>query len=283
LKDLLKDFPSVRAAPLGDALIITGEVSSEADLAAIQSIAEAAGVKSMVRYVPPVPVAPPPADTKDAPASSAPTPAPTPAPAPPAPDPAPSTPKAVKYTAVEYEIQFIEASVGFYTGVYAQGVEPSGTTLVSRTIRGSFGSPTNVEIMDPKLVEKSKNGKDPKSKGLRLKFTPSTPEDDGTFTTLIDLETNLPFESKAYNPALWRKAHWQVGSISGTAMGVAGADLLAILPENQNGTSVLGAVRNIAGVASGFGAPGASYGSAVYYDPEKKTQLLMLVRPRLIR
>src|SRR5262249_60272723 len=53
LRDLLKDYPTVRLAPLGGSLVIAGEVSSERDLEAIQNIADAASVRSVVKYVPP--------------------------------------------------------------------------------------------------------------------------------------------------------------------------------------------------------------------------------------
>ena len=136
--------------------------------------------------------------------------------------------------------------------------------------------------MDPILVAKLKRDKGPGPKGLRLRLTPSVPDEDGAFVTRLELETNLPYESKAYDPALWRRARWQIPTVSGEPLGIAGSDLLAVMSEERSAGSIWNTLQNAAGMAGNFGTPNTGYATMYYYDPAKKTQLLMLIRPRLV-
>lgn len=179
LRDLLKDFPSVEVRQLSGSLVISGAVSSKDDLAAIEKIATAAKVKSLVRYVAPVPQSAP---AQPAPAQATPPPASTPtpttqpakpAPTPSAPEakPAPSSPPAAPTTApppastaaapapmaiatpaaeagprIEYEVELLEASTSFRSGSYATGIEPSGRRLFKDVVRASAGADAQLFI-----------------------------------------------------------------------------------------------------------------------------------------
>jgi Flp pilus assembly secretin CpaC len=51
LKELLKEFPTVQVRRLGEKLVVSGTVSSQADLDAIGRIASVASAENLVRFV----------------------------------------------------------------------------------------------------------------------------------------------------------------------------------------------------------------------------------------
>jgi hypothetical protein len=84
-----------------------------------------------------------------------------------------------------------------------------------------------------------------------------------------------------------RRARWELGGGPSEPFGLAGAELLAV-PEIAQKASKLGRAIGIAGAVGSLPgvsqAPGVGYaGQVPYYDREKKTQLLALVRPKLVR
>ncbi len=265
LAAFLKDFPSVRVTKLGDAVVVAGDVHSESELDAVQRIADAAGVRSVVRYVPAAHGAEEPAPRTGASAGSI--------------DPGHDEPGATIGTrAVEYEIRIVEASVAFGSGTYGTGVEPSGPVLASQRVQSPFGASRQIAFMDPVLVRKVGKNKGSDAKGIRVRVSPAATDDPAAIATTIELETNLPFESKTYHPELWRHARWQVSTTSGEPIAIAGADLLAVLSEDRSPGSAIRTLQSAVGFANSVVTAVPTVATAYTYDPVKKTQLLMLIR-----
>lgn len=291
LREMLKDFPSVELRPFAGTLTVTGAVSSRDDLAAIEKIAEAAKVRSLVRYVPPA--GPEPGTAAPAPAAAA----------------AGSNANAatVVPTAIEYEVELLEASARFRSGSYATGVEPSGRSLFKGIVRAPIGVEKDLFIGGNAVRNVPKSGSDSKSAGnkkgapaapaaqpvqtgIKLTVRPSAPDPRGSFKTFLLIETNLPFDGGAYDPAIWRRARWEFSTAAGEPFGITGGDLLATPDMATGGLSAIGAANRAASTATmvpkiGM-APGAEYvpifgslfGSRSY--KQRTTQLLVIVRTR---
>lgn len=293
LKELLADFPQVQVRRLRGQLVVTGTVASERDFQAVQRIADAASAGNLVRVAPGGDTAGPRTADPDAgyeerrgglPTDRPPT--------------DPGTPPATAKTAkVEYELEILEASVAFGSGSYGTGVEPSGRPLFRQKVLASFDEEGEVYIpwatISPKDAPKGKASGDAKSgvpaagsPGIRIRLMPRQLQEDGSFTTLVAIETNAPVPG-ATDPSIMRRARWELGGGPSEPFGLAGAELLAV-PEIAQKGSKLGRAMGIAGTVSMLPgvnqAPGVGYaGQVPYYDREKKTQLLALVRPKLVR
>ncbi|OFW22111.1 MAG: hypothetical protein A3G21_19170 [Acidobacteria bacterium RIFCSPLOWO2_12_FULL_66_21] len=307
LKALLQDFPSVEVRTLAGAPVLAGAVSSKDDLAAVEKIAAAAKVRSLVRFVPPSPVGG--GGTTATPTMPQPSTAAPPKPGPPtagppnvrlAGDPAAPVPAPVPVTKldtgpqVEYEIELLEASSRFRSGSYATGVEPSGRRLYIGKMTTPIGADGEIFIGG-----KAVTGKDPKVKGgtqveqgIRLTLRPQMPDKAGRFKTAILVQTNLPIGSDVYDPDTWRRARWEFNAVSGEPFGITGADLLAVAALPSGGGSAVGSVTQGASKASRIpgvsSLPGVSsvpvfgslFGSSSY--KQKQTQLLVIIRPRVV-
>lgn len=283
LKEMLADFPDVSVRKLGGNLVVAGTVARQADYDAVQAIADAAGVQNVVRVV-----------------SSRSTPATPAEPASPwvesreGATPVPDAPRAPAM--VQYEVELLEAPIQFGSGSYGVGVEPSGRRMYAGTVQVAANQEGTVFIGGPQVFPKEtaeaskKRGRraqgDAAATGFRLTFRPAEPGEDGVLMTSLLVETNMPYDSKVYDPDVMRRARWELGAASGEPVGVAGAELLAI-PELTSRGSTLGRVTGAASTASGLpgvsGLPGTEYataGSVVYYDRGRRTQLLLIVRPK---
>lgn len=283
---LLRDFPAVEIRRLAASLVLAGSVSSKEDLTAIEKIASAAKISSVVRYVPPTPLpapapvaqAAPPVTVIGEPKTVPPTPAAaspaaasrvaplaTPAPAAvSAPGPeaalrapagAPPAPAPVPGGAVVYEIELLEASMRFRTGSYATGIEPSGRRIYAGVVQAPQGQTSQVFIGGPALVgapgTAKKGAPAEKSKtvetGIRLYLTPEPPDASGKFRSRIMVETNLPFGSDLYDPEAWRRARLEFSGKSGEPFAITGTDLLASPDISTVDSSRLGAATSGAG------------------------------------
>lgn len=312
LRALLHDFPSVEVRTLAGALVVAGTVSSKDDLAAIEKIAAAAGARSLVRYVPPATTAPVPAaggtpvslttpappPTKPAPSPTTPPPPVSPTapptvspPAPPATPPVAHNPPGAPAALVEYEIELLEASTQFRSGSYRLGIEPSGRRLYLGTVAAPIGAAGEIFIGGVSVAgaEKPKSGK-AIEQGIRLTLRPQAPDPSGRFKTAVLVETNLPFESDVYDPATWRRARWEFTTVPEEPFAITGAELLAApdLPPtpSANRGRTPSAVSRLPGVSSLPGTEfvpvfGSLFGSSSY--KQRKTQLLVIIRPRLVR
>ncbi len=307
LVELLRDFPSIEIRRLAAALVLAGSVSSKEDLTAVEKIASAAKVSSVVRYVPPTPIpvpAPPPVAPGTAPsvtvigepkkvpptaASVTRTPA-TPAPA------AALPPPAAVAGVVVYEIELLEASMRFRTGSYATGIEPSGRRIYAGVVHAPQGQTSQVFIGGPALVGAPGTAKKgaPAEKGrtvetgIRLYLTPEPPDGTGKFRSRVMVETNLPFGSELYDPEAWRRARLEFSGKSGEPFAITGTDLLATPDISTTDRSRLGTATSSAGRIDsipGVNVPGLSsvpifgslFGSRQYKS--RTTQLLVILRP----
>jgi hypothetical protein len=287
LRVLLRDFPSVKVERVGTGLVVSGSVSAEDDLALIERMAASVHAESFVRYIAPErpqgrggAAAPPPG------AYTGTTPAGPPATAPAkagalVPPPNPGGPQ------IEYEVQVLEASVTFGTSSYETGIEPSGRVLHKSVVRAPIGG--NVTVFIPGKSLASKDIKIPPGEletgGIRLTLTPSTLEDEELNTKIL-VETNLPIKSTAYVPGGWRRARWESTNAVSAPFSVAGADLL-VVPELSSGGGKLSKISGTAGMLGGLpgvsNLPGSSYSSSIpYYNKERKTHLLVLLRTRVV-
>ena len=308
LAALLKDFPSVEVRRLGSSLVLAGSVSDKDDLTAVNKIASAAKINSVVRYVAPTPgagadPAPPPPPAAPAPVTPAsPPPAGTTArpalPPPPAPAPVPAAPAApttaMPQGGVVYEIELLEASIRFRTGSYATGVEPSGRSIFRGTLEAPNNQTSQIFIGGPALVgapgTSKKNAPKPNTveTGIRLHVTPEPADKNGRFKTRVMVETNLPFGSNLYDPEAWRRARMEFAARSGEPFAITGTDLLASPDISTTEKSRLGTATSTAGrVGSlpGVDVPGLNsvpifgslFGSRQYR--QRTTQLLVIFRP----
>lgn len=299
LRDMLKDLPGLQVRTLAGSLAITGTVTTEEDRDLVDRIATASGAQNLVRYAPPAAPAPsrgvPPnpmpqprggsaaGNADAAPSSTAPT----------------TGAAASSNVSIEYVLDILEASVQFQSGSYATGVEPSGRSLFRRTVRVAVGNEGEVYVPGESIVKvNSKNNqKPPQPKagsapppppppvGLRLRLRADAPDDTGSFSNYLLIETNVP-AGQANDPSIMRRARWQFSAQSGEPIGIAGAELLAVA-DTAKGPSTLSRVASagsfwssLPGISS---VSGSSYaGSVPYYDPQTKTQLLLVVHPRVV-
>ncbi len=307
LRALLRDFPSVKVERMAGDLVVTGAISSEADLELIERMATSTGAESFVRYVAPVP----PASPSTAPASSG---RPPSAPVPPPPTARPTTPGTTPATTaarpsasvaapvappaataaadpavleIEYDVQVMEASIAFGSSSYETGVEPSGRVLYTAKVRTPLGGDAQAFVPGKSLASNDIKipSKELPTSGIRLTLTPTTLE-ERLLSTRILVETNLPIKSSAYVPGGWRRARWQSDNDVAAPFSVAGADLL-VVPELSSGGGTLSSIAGAAGTLSGLpglsSVPGAGYAGYVpYYNKSRKTHLLLLVRARAI-
>jgi hypothetical protein len=252
------------------ALSITGAVSSQEDFTAIERIANTAKVPNLVRYVPPSPVATPGGSGGSAVAAPI-----------------------VAGAEIEYEIELLEASSRFRSGSYATGVEPSGRSLYKGALRAPVGATRDIFIGGTTVAAaKGATKSQAVQSGLKLTVTPAAADRSGRFSTTMLIETNLPFGGDTYDPAIWRKARWEITTISGEPFGITGAELLAAPDAYGGGSSRLGSAARAAQTAAGVprvsGAPGTEYvpvfgslfGSSSY--KKRTTQLLMVLRPKVV-
>lgn len=282
LKDLLKDFPTVQVRRLGDRLVVSGTVSSQADLDAIGRIASVASAENLVRYVRGLyPGAPPAGGT--APADSTPTPTPTPGPG----TPGVAGPAAAPQ--VEYEVEVIEGNVAFQSGTYGKGIEPSGPTLFKKVVRAPLGGDVDILIPGAPLTSKNADkdkGKNTPATQLKMRLKPTGISDDGQLTTNVSIETNLPVEGSK-DPNVNRRARWELIGATDEPFGLAGAELMAMPQVAQNPSRlgrVLSTATQVTGLPGVSGRAGTNYVPSYvpYYDKSKNTQLIAVFRPRLI-
>ena len=297
LRDMLKDLPGLQVRTLAGSLAITGTVTTEEDRDLVDRIATASGAQNLVRFAPPaatpsrgVPQNPMPQpragnanNTDTAPSSTG----------------SGTAGASSSNVSIEYVLDILEASVQFQSGSYATGVEPSGRSLFKRTIRVAVGNEGEVYVPGEAIVKTNSksNQKPPQQKagappaqppppvGLRLRLRADTPDDQGSFSNFLLIETNVP-AGQANDPSIMRRARWQFSAQSGEPVGIGGAELLAVA-DTSKGPSTLSRVASagsfwssLPGISS---VSGSSYaGSVPYYDPQTKTQLLLVVHPRVI-
>lgn len=279
LKDLLKEFPTVEVRRLGSKLIVNGTVSTQADRDAVERLANAGGAESVVRVVKPGA-----ATTTAGPVTGDPS---TPG--------SPATP-AVPAGApqVEYEVELLEANVAFASGTYGRGIEPSGRSLFKERVRATVGGEVDVTIPGVAAAapgdqgqnrKQDKNSKQPAAPttptSLRLKLRPTNLAETGEITTFVLIETNLPVEG-SMDPSISRRARWELVSAPDEPFGLAGAELLA-MPAVSRSPSKLPRILETAAMVPGTNR-GTGYvpSYVVYYDKNRKTQLLAVFRPRLV-
>ena len=272
LRVLLRDFPSVRMERVGSGLVVSGSVSSEDDLALIERMAASTGAESFVRYVPPeVPAG----GRGTPPVSGGGTGA------------APISATAADGVDIEYDVQVMEASITFGSSSYETGIEPSGRVLHAVKVRAKLGAEVQTFIPGKSLDSKDIKipPKELPTSGIRLTLTPATLE-EGQLSTRILVETNMPVKSSAYVPGGWRRARWQSDNEVTAPFSLAGADLL-IVPELSSGGGLLSKVSSVGSTISGLpgvsSLPGTQYsGSIPYYNKDRKTHLLVLLRARVV-
>jgi hypothetical protein len=280
LTELVAEFPDVKVRRLKGQLVLTGTVDNASDLEALQKIADTAEAANLVRLSGNAGSAAAPA-VPEAPTATNPT---TPA------------PTAAQTTTIEYDVDVLEAALAYSSGSYATGVEPSGRSLFRTKVSVAPGARADVYVPGTAIAssdagkdaksKKGKNGQPPAPVGIKLTLQPSQFAEDGSFTTVIMVETNVPVEG-ASDPSITRRARWEMPLAATEPFGLAGAELLAVPTIEQGGSSV-GRVLSAASIVSGLpgvsSAPGVGYvGSVPYYSKERKTQLLALFHPRVVR
>jgi hypothetical protein len=282
LKELLKPFPTVDVRKLGEQLVVTGQVSTDADMDAVGRIAAAASAQNLVRVVKSSAVGAvvgPPASTPSTSPSS-----------PGEPTPGATAPGAPAVAAqVEYEVELLEAHVAFASGTYGVGIEPSGRTLFKKVVRAPFNGDTEVMIPGTAALSPKADSKLKQQANLRMRVRPTMLSEEGELTTFVSIETNVPVEGSK-DPSITRRARWELVSKHDEPFGLGGAELMA-MPQVVQGRSKLGRILETASSTSGLAgsAPGVSgYTGYVpsylpYYDKDKKTQLLAVFRPRVVQ
>jgi hypothetical protein len=275
LNELVADFPDVKVRRLKGQLVLTGTVDNASDLEALQKIADTAEAANLVRL-----------SANATPAS----------PGVVSPTGTPVAPGSAQTTTIEYDVDVLEAALAYSSGSYATGVEPSGRSLFRTKVSVAPGARADLYVPGTAIAS-SDAGKDAKSKkgkngqpatpvGIKLTLQPSQFAEDGSFTTVIMVETNVPVEG-ASDPSITRRARWEMPLAATEPFGLAGAELLAV-PTIEQGGSTVGRVLSAASVIGGLpgvsSAPGVGYvGSVPYYSKERKTQLLALFHPRIVR
>lgn len=289
LKDLLKPFPTLEVRKLGEQVVVTGQVSTDADMDVVSRIIAAASAQNLVRLVKTSPmgavVGPPPPTGSNAPGSTSPS-----SPGEPASPGATTTPGAPAAVAqVEYEVELLEAHVAFASGTYGVGIEPSGRTLFKKVVRVPFNGDTDVIIPGTAALSPKADNKLKQQANLRMRVRPTMLSEEGELTTFVSIETNVPVEGSK-DPSVTRRARWELVSKHDEPFGLGGAELMA-MPQVAQGRSKLGRILETAGGTAGLAgsAPGVSgYTGYVpsylpYYDKDKKTQLLAVFRPRVVQ
>jgi Pilus formation protein N terminal region len=286
LKELLAPFPTVSVRKLGEQLVVTGQVSTDADMDAVGRIATAASAQNLVRLVKTSAVGAvvgPPASTGST------------SPSAPGDPPSPTATTATGTTApaaaaqVEYEVELLEAHVAFQSGTYGVGIEPSGRTLFKKVVRAPFNGDTEVIIPGTAALSPKADNKLKQQASLRLRVRPTALSEEGELTSFVSIETNVPVEGSK-DPSITRRARWELVSKHDEPFGLGGAELMA-MPQVVQGRSKLGRILETAGSAAGTAGsvPGVSgYTGYVpsylpYYDKDKKTQLLAVFRPRVVQ
>jgi hypothetical protein len=282
LKELLAPFPTVSVRKLGEQLVVTGQVSTDADMDAVGRIATAASAQNLVRLVKTSAVGaivgPPPSTGGTSPSA--------PAGDPPASGAATAPAAAAQ---VEYEVELLEAHVAFASGTYGVGIEPSGRTLFKKVVRAPFNGDTEVIIPGTAALSPKADNKLKQQVHLRMRMRPTMLSEEGELTSFVSIETNVPVEGSK-DPSITRRARWELVSKHDEPFGLAGAELMA-MPQVLQGRSKLGRILETAGSAAGTAGsvPGVSgYTGYVpsylpYYDKDKKTQLLAVFRPRVVQ
>lgn len=307
LRDLLKDFPTVEVRRLGGSLAVSGTVKTKEELDAVTRIIDAAHARNLVRYIPPA---------SPFVVGGNPMPQPGEAAKPPGEPVKPSggttagtatgtatgtgAATAAAVPQVEYEIELIEASVTFGSGSYATGVEPSGRPLFKQTVQVPIGTEGEVFMGGPDVLptdylaaqqqNKGKTGAAaaPSEIGIRLKVRPGAPAENGTFTTYLLIETNVPVGTGTFtDPTIWRRARWEFNVMSGVPVGVGGAELLAVTTTStgaSRASRTLGAASILRALPGVSRVPGSGYvpSGVPYHDKQKQTQLMVILRPRLV-
>jgi Pilus formation protein N terminal region len=292
LREMLKDLPGLQVRTLAGQLAITGTVTTENDRDLVDRIATASGAQNLVRFNPPAPAR----GGGGVPANPMPQPSSGGGAAPAASTNPGTGAAAASSVSIEYVLDILEAGVQFQSGSYATGVEPSGKSLFKRTIRVAVGTEGEVYVPGESIVKinSKSNQKPPQQKagtappppvGLRLRLRADAPDDTGSFSNFVLIETNVP-AGQSTDPSIMRRARWQFSAQSGEPIGIGGAELLAVA-DTAKGPSTLSRVASagafwssLPGISS---VSGASYaGSVPYYDSQAKTQLLLVVHPRVI-
>jgi len=267
LRDLLWDFPSVEVRTLAGSLVLRGTVTTLEDLEAVQAIAEAGGVRSLVRVRDATRESSGNLSAENAPPDSS--------------------------LNIEYELELLETDVQFGSGSYATGIEPSGRQLFFGTVSAVLGEEGRLFIGGTDVFPDDADPGAPQV-GVRLTLQTEPPDDQGAFTTHVQIETNLPYDSDLYDREVWRRARWDLESVSGEPMGIAGVDLMAIPTPSRDGPSALrriGSAVSTAGRLPGVSSlPGSNATGAgrqverlVYFNEDEETQLILLLRPRLVQ
>ena len=284
LKELLAPFPTVSVRKLGEQMVVTGQVSTDADMDAVGRIATAASAQNLVRLVKTSPmgavVGPPPSTGSTSPSGTA------TADPPPAGTTAPGAPTAAPQ--VEYEVEVLEAHVAFASGTYGVGIEPSGRTLFKKVVRAPFNGDTEVIVPGTAALSPKADNKLKQQVSLRMRVRPTMLSEEGELTSFVSIETNVPVEGSK-DPSITRRARWELVSKHDEPFGLAGAELMA-MPQVVQGRSKLGRILETTSSATALAgsAPGVSgYSGYVpsylpYYDKDKKTQLLAVFRPRVV-
>jgi hypothetical protein len=283
LKELLAPFPTVSVRKLGEQIVVTGQVSTDADMDAVGRIATAASAQNLVRLVKTSPmgavVGPPPSTGSTSPSSTEPA----------SPGGTTGTTAPTAVAQVEYEVELLEAHVAFASGTYGVGIEPSGRTLFKKVVRVPFNGDTDVIIPGTAALSPKADSKLKQQANLRMRVRPTMLSEEGELTTFVSIETNVPVEGSK-DPSVTRRARWELVSKHDEPFGLGGAELMA-MPQVAQGRSKLGRILETASSTSGLAgsAPGVSgYTGYVpsylpYYDKDKKTQLLAVFRPRVVQ
>jgi Flp pilus assembly secretin CpaC len=284
LKELLAPFPTVSVRKLGEQIVVTGQVSTDADMDAVGRIATAASAQNLVRLVKTSPmgavVGPPPSTGSNSPSSPG-------EPASPSGTATPGAPAAAPQ--VEYEVEVLEAHVAFASGTYGVGIEPSGRTLFKKVVRAPFNGDTEVIVPGTAALSPKADNKLKQQVSLRLRVRPTMLSEEGELTSFVSIETNVPVEGSK-DPSVTRRARWELVSKHDEPFGLAGAELMA-MPQVVQGRSKLGRILETTGSTAALagGAPGVSGVTGYvpsylpYYDKDKKTQLLAVFRPRVVQ
>jgi len=266
LRELLWEFPSVDVRTLAGTLVLSGTVSAQDELDAVESIAEAAGIRTLVRLRA--------SGGSDSPSRG---------------DAGVDPQRAPSEMTVEYELELLETDEQFRSGSYATGIEPSGRQMFSGGVSTPLGEEGHVLIVGPEVFPEAAEHAVPQF-GIRLTLRSEPPDDQGAFTTHVLIENNLPYDSDLYDPQVWRRARWDLGAVTGEPIGIAGNDLMAAAatPDRSSALRTIGSTISRVGMLPGVSSlPGSQYTGAgmvtTYYNEDTKTHLMLIVRPRLLR
>ncbi|HAK54699.1 MAG: hypothetical protein FI707_09850 [SAR202 cluster bacterium] len=278
LRQLITAFPDVDIQTLAGSLVLSGTVERRSDLEAVQAIADAAGVRNLVRALAPRP-APRPAPR------SAPGPVPAtdlgePGAEPGGADAEPSSPS------VEYDVELLETDVRFVSRSYLTGIEPSGRRLFKGVVKATAGTEGWIFMGGPVVFPEISRNHPSNPIGIRLTLRTPPPEEQEAFVTNTLVETNLPYDSPLYDPAVMRRARWELTAVNDEPIAIAGIDLMAISAPSSGSSKIggiFGALGSAAGLPGVSSVPGAEYARApVYFNADKKTHLLVVIRSRIV-